>query len=332
MKRHFVLFASLIIGIFASPFLVGSHAIADNVLKLKGNIQIEGDLVRLGDLFENAGEFGDIAAFRAPEPGKSGILSTRRIGQAAQERGLRWTNPLQLRDIVVSRAGANVPLATIKNAIANKIAQRLKINPIGLQKTLDINMGKRAPSLIIPANAPANIEVLHFSYDEQSGVFRAVIAAPVGQKRIWRQTYKGRAVKTELVPVLVNAKKRGQIISATDLRMEKRTLRRLKPETLLEKASIIGQAARQSMRPGQAMRPRDLERPKLVTKNTPVFITYNMVGMRISIRARAITAGALNEGITVVNPKSKRQFQAIVTGPGRARVILNLPQTAALTN
>ncbi len=50
-----------------------------------------------------------------------------------------------------------------------------------------------------------------------------------------------------------------------------------------------------------------------------VNLIYEMPGMSLNMRARALEDGAVGQGIRLVNTSSNRTIDAIVTGPGAAR-------------
>ena len=50
-----------------------------------------------------------------------------------------------------------------------------------------------------------------------------------------------------------------------------------------------------------------------------VNLVYEMPGMSLNMRARALEDGAVGQGIRLVNTSSNRTIDAVVTGPGAAR-------------
>ena len=56
----------------------------DEMPRLKPVARVAHDVVRIGDLIENAGAVSDIAIFRAPDPGTTGTVSAERVLEAAR--------------------------------------------------------------------------------------------------------------------------------------------------------------------------------------------------------------------------------------------------------
>jgi flagella basal body P-ring formation protein FlgA len=84
--------------------------------------------------------------------------------------------------------------------------------------------------------------------------------------------------------------------------------------------SVVGQAARRALRPGQPLRQADVMRPELVQRNEPVIILYQVPGIVLTLRGKAIDAGAEGDVINVLNIQSKRTVQGVVTANGRVLV------------
>ena len=69
----------------------------------------------------------------------------------------------------------------------------------------------------------------------------------------------------------------------------------------------------------------DLMKPVAVQRNEPVTIVYEMPGILLSIRGKAVEAGAVGDIISVINMQSNRTVQATVIGPGRVTVAAATP-------
>jgi flagella basal body P-ring formation protein FlgA len=74
------------------------------------------------------------------------------------------------------------------------------------------------------------------------------------------------------------------------------------------------------------LRVADLAKPELVVKNETVTLHYEIPGIVITMRGKAVDSGAEGEVVGVLNINTKRVIQGIVTGPGRVTVLA--PNTA----
>ena len=57
-----------------SVMIFAGAALAANPLTLRSDAVVTGDVVRIGDLFDNAAEMADTPVAFAPEPGRSVVL------------------------------------------------------------------------------------------------------------------------------------------------------------------------------------------------------------------------------------------------------------------
>jgi flagellar basal body P-ring formation protein FlgA len=77
---------------------------------------------------------------------------------------------------------------------------------------------------------------------------------------------------------------------------------------------------------GTPLRNADLMKPEIVQKNDTVMLHYEVPGIVLTLRGKALESGAEGDMISVLNVNSKRTIQGIVTGPGR--VTVSAPNTA----
>lgn len=113
---------------------------------------------------------------------------------------------------------------------------------------------------------------------------------------------------------------RGEVLSINDLTTKTITLIRASDSLIRDARDAAGLEARRALRSGEMIRINDLKRPTLVAKGSTVTLVFEAPGMRLTSSGRAMTEGGDGDTIAVLNPASYRQIQAIVTGPGTARV------------
>ncbi len=298
-------------------------------LTLRSNISIVGDVVTLGDLFEHAGEVAKKAVFRSPRLGQKGILNSRRIALVARENGLNWLNPKYVQKIVIRREANTISL----EEISTRISEELKNNyPLRVSNSqLEISLSNKALPFIMRADAEAVFDVEKIRYDRRTGRFSAVISGPSGSANEKRVTYTGRATEIIEIPVLVQPLVRGQTFKARFLETRKFPARRVNGRVITQAADLIGMAARRSLRPNSPIRLNDVEKPRIVKKNTLVSVIYKVGTLTITFSGRALEDGAMGETISVLNSRSRRTIQTIITGLNSVTAQTNKPrQTASL--
>jgi len=298
-------------------------------LTLRSNISVVDDVVTLGDLFEHAGAVANKAVFRSPRLGQKGILNSRRIALVARENGLNWLNRNYRQKIVIHRAANTITLDEISSRIGEKIKDNYPLRVSNSQ--LEISLGNTAKPFVMRADAAAEFDVEKIRYDRRSGRFSAVISGPVGSASEKRVTYTGRATEVIEIPVLVQPLTRGQTFKTRFLETRKFPARRVNSKIITQAADLIGMAARRSLRPNSPIRLSDVEKPRIVKKNTLVSVVYKVGTLNITFRGRALEDGALGETISVLNSRSRRTIQTIITAPNTVTAQINkLRQTASL--
>src|SRR3954464_606529 len=99
MIRDVSLFACLIFS--ALPAAAQEQAARPT---LKAEAVVSNDIVRIGDLIENAGAVRDIPIFRAPDLGQSGAVPASRVVDAVRPHHILGLDTRGLAEIVVTRA------------------------------------------------------------------------------------------------------------------------------------------------------------------------------------------------------------------------------------
>ena len=74
------------------------------------------------------------------------------------------------------------------------------------------------------------------------------------------------------------------------------------------------------MQPGQLIRQTDLMKPEVVARNDNVTITYEVPGIVLTMRGKALETGAKGDIINVLNAASNKAIQATIAGPGHVVV------------
>lgn len=292
---------------------------------LREQIRVHGELVTLGDLFENAGPAATMAVFRSPDLGKQGVVSSDRLAEAARQHGLEWANPGEIDKVVVQRPSRLVTLDEIADMVARRAAR--ETNGDRESWTVELKHGSKPMHLDPRIGEPVAIK--HLILKERTGFFRATVGVDASERNAPDRVYIGRAFRTVAVPVPARPIKRGTIIRDADLEMTRLPVSRVPNGTLYEPGEILDLAAKQRLSAGRPLHSRDLEEPTLVKRNAFVTIVYRKPGLVLKSKGRALADAARGEEVGVVNVQSKRTLQARVTGAGTVSVSSASPQPAS---
>ena len=285
--------------------------------QIRGDIIVEKNLVTLGDLFENAGPNADVAVFRAPDLGNSGKVRASRVQAAANRHGLTWTNREQIETVEVTRASTQVADTAVISSITAAIRSRT-----GLAQSAELTVTLAANDLPyhLPSGDSGALEVVRLDYNPKTGYFRADLRSADGSRTSLRTAFRGQAIETVKIPVLIRNIARGSVIRADDIAYHSVPRRTVRADILQSGADIVGMAARRTLQAKQPIRTEDTEPPKLVRRNTAVIIVYQHSGMTLSVRGRAIADGALGEMVPVMNIRSNRIIEGVVSGHGKITI------------
>ena len=288
-------------------------AAADEAVILRADLSVEGDTIRLGDLFDISGDGADAVIARAPEPGRSLSLEPDYIRGRAAAAGYEWANPSGLLRVSVTRASQSLNAETISGAIEAELFARSG-------SPHEVRLGNSALVLHAPAGVAAGVDISSFTHDARSGLFSAEIRTHAGAEPT---TVSGRAWATVDVPVLARPLRAGDVITEADIDWSPQRADRLRADAVTDPDNIIGLAARRSLRPGEPLRGYDLERPTAIERGEIVTLVLSRGGMQLSVQARSLGDVAEGESGRFVNLQSNRTVEARAEGPGLARIALN---------
>jgi flagella basal body P-ring formation protein FlgA len=281
---------------------------------LKGEVTVNGDFVRLGDLIDNAGENASAPLFRAPELGASGTIQVYRVIEAARGQGLSTFDTHGLSEVVVLRATRTIALPELERAVAEAAARQYGF---GEAKDLAVNFDTYVRVLAIEPGGADAPRLAQFSFDPRSQRFEGNVEIP-GSAALRKKPVRvsGVIYETTEVVTLARAFARGETIRDNDIATERRP--KIEVADAIQKAdAVLGRAARRDLRAGQFLHPADLMKPELVGRGDPVTLVFESPGVKLTVQAKALEAGTQGDVVQVLNPQSKRIVQATVDGPGR---------------
>lgn len=293
---------------------------------LRPAVTIVGEIVRIGDLVENAGGVAHVAIFRAPDLGQTGRVAVERVIQQVLPYEVAGLDTRGLTEIVVTRASAAITPKDFEARIVQALAGRQRNTHAGnLTLTFD-----HEPNTV-HVEPGADLRVARMAFDPRSGRFDVLFERP-GTRNFIRLT--GTYAETFEAAVLSRPIAAGQVLRATDIAIVRRPKAEFAANIVTTAEQVVGLAPRRAMRPGEVLRQTDLSKPELVARNDNVTITFQVPGITLTMRGKALEGGAHGDTINVLNVQSKRSIQATVAGPGHVivaatRLVSVTPATTA---
>jgi flagellar basal body P-ring formation protein FlgA len=285
---------------------------------LKAETTVTNETIRLGDLLENAGEAAAIPVFHAPNLGASGTIQLHRVIEAARQNGLLYFDTRGLNEVLIVRAARTVTVADLEQAIVDAAVRHL-----GLSDAADVSVrfDRDVRALQVEPEATGAPRIVQFAYDSHSRRFDGVVEVSGSSAlRKYPVRLTGTLVETAEIVIVARNLARGEPLRESDVLVERRPRADVPADALTRLAAVVGQAARRALRAGQTIRPADLMKPDLVVRNDTVTIVFEVPGITLTARGKALASGADGETIEVLNPHSKRVLHATVSGPGTVTV------------
>jgi flagella basal body P-ring formation protein FlgA len=112
----------------------------------------------------------------------------------------------------------------------------------------------------------------------------------------------------------------GDMVQPQDLTFAKVASFAVPSDAPSDAARVIGKVARRPLRSGAAVSGQDVAAAQVIKRDDVVEIAYHDDGINLTLQGRAMSSASAGEPVSVMNPTSKKVFQAIAVGPDQAVV------------
>ena len=309
-----------------SPTILALTEDAISAPVLRATVTVASDVVRIGDVIDNAGVASQIAIYRAPDLGTTGTLPTSAVLNALRAHQVIGVNTKDIRQISVTRLARTLGSDDIELQVAVALEHR---NGLGDATNLSLTFDTDVRTIQLDASNNGNITPASARFDSRSGRFDVTleIANDKGDAPA-RLRFTGTAVETVEAAVLARDVDRNNVLRSSDVIVE----RRPKTEVGNDPASrdrAVGMQTRRQLRAGQALRSSDLAKPDLVQRDQNVTLIYESTGLYLTVRGKAIDGGTEGDVVSVLNLQSKRTVSGVVVGRGQVAVSVATPRIVA---
>ena len=162
---------------------------------LKPEAIVTGDIVRIGDLIENAGIVSSVPIFRAPDLGHTGTISADSVLEAVRSHALIGLDTDGIREIVVRRASRIIQATDVEDVVAQALSTRFDLGP---SKDIVVNLSRELKAVYVEPSAQGSPRIAHIDFDARSGRFDATLEIPASgsrsssRKTVWPRHTDGR--------------------------------------------------------------------------------------------------------------------------------------------
>jgi flagella basal body P-ring formation protein FlgA len=293
---------------------------------LRANVSVTGDIVRIGDVIDNAGAAASIAIYRAPDLGTTGSLPTAQVLTALRAHQVIGVDTRDIKEIAVTRLARSLEAKELEQAVAGALEHR---SGLGDAANLTLTFDRDVQDIRLDAANSGAMVPVATRVEPRSGRFDVTfeIASASGAAPT-KLRFTGTAIETLEVAVLTRNVDRGDLLRSADLVVERRPKAEIGGDAA-SREKAVGMQLRRPMRAAQALKAADLVKPDLVQRDQNITLIYQSAGLYLTSRGKALDNGTEGDTVNVLNPQSKRTITGVVTGRGQVTIEIATPRAIA---
>ena len=301
--------------------VVGTHAEA---AMLRTVTTLHAPIVRLSDLFDDAGTNADRVLGPGPGAGGRIVVEAAQLTAIARQFGVDWRPASSADRAVLDRPGRPLRRDDVLDAVRSALIAG------GASPDCDIELAGFTPPLVPDESEPRPV-VSDLDYDASAGRFGAMLSVVGKGMEPVHMRVTGRVDDTVDLPVATARLVTGSVLRTDDVHMARVHVGVLRGEVVHRVGDAIGMQVKRQIAAGQPLDVGALMRPALVQKGSTVQMVLDSPGIALTAQGQAMEAGAIGERIRLLNPVSHAIVEAEVIGPGRVRVTpTGLPETVSI--
>ncbi|MCK1387255.1 flagellar basal body P-ring formation chaperone FlgA [Bradyrhizobium sp. 21] len=284
---------------------------------LRASITVTSDVVRVGDLIDNAGSAALIPVYRSPDLGTTGALPVAQVLSVLRAKQVIGVMTGDIKEVQVTRLARTLVNKDLETAVASALERRFGL---GDAANITVTFDRGIADMRLDASNTGVLQPVATRYDARGGRFD--VAFEINNDNNPAPTklrFTGTAIETVEVAVLTRDIDRADLLKSSDVAVE----RRPKAEVTGEAASrdrTLGMQLRRPMRAGTPIRVADIVKPDFVQRDQSVTVIYQVPGIYLTTRGKAIESGAEGDTVSVLNLQTKRTLTGVVTARGQVTV------------
>lgn len=287
---------------------------ADN--DLTGKTLIDGSNVTVGDLFTNTGRHSSYILAPAPKVGEKLVLSKADLQRVAQTFALDWKAPADSLNVSLQRNAVAVDADKIASALADSDLKNEASSDATFQVT------SLSEPLVFQGLEEPEIKVVDAVLDDTTEKFVATVQIKRNGEVLQELNVKGNTTPMVKVAVLRHTAMPNTVLSQEDLTEISMPKSAVRSNIFYSMNELIGMSAKRTLAANQMISKNDITPPILVKRNELITVVYQNGLVRLSTKARALDNGSQGDMVTLENTTSKKPFQAKITGPQQAEVLI----------
>ncbi len=325
MLRPLLLAGLFIAGLLfaATAARAGDETIAPPLLR--ANVSVSSDVVRIGDVVDNAGSLSQVPIYRAPDLGTTGSLSVAQVVNVLRAQGVIGVETKEIKQVMVTRLARTVEAKAIETAVAQALEHR---GGLGDAANINLTFDRDVADLRLDASNTGAMLATSARYEPRNGRFDVSFQIANDNGNPTQLRFTGSAIETVEVAVLTRSVERSDILKSADVIVERRPRAEVGSDAAA-RGQAVGMQMRRSIRAGQPLHSADLAKPDLVQRDQAVSIIFQTAGLYLTTRGKALDNGTEGDVVSVLNIQSKRTVTGTVTGRGQVTIQVATPQPAS---
>ena len=323
--RALLLAAALLAATSVTAFAQDSEEVIA-VPVLRAAVTVESDVVRIGDVIDNAGTSAQIAIYRAPDLGTTGSLPTAQVIAALQAHQVIGVDTKNIKAVSVTRLSRAFEGKEIEAAVAHALEHR---NGLGEADNLSLTFDRDIADIRLEASNTGGLQPTSIRFEPRNGRFDVSFEisnennTPAAKLR-----FTGIAIETVEAAVLTRNVERSDVLKSSDVVTERRPKAEVGGDAAV-RSRALGMQMRRQLRAGQAIKVADLVKPDLVQRDDNVTLIFESTGLYLTVRGKAMEAGTEGDVVNVLNLQSKHTVSGVVIGHGQVAISVATPRLPA---
>jgi flagellar basal body P-ring formation protein FlgA len=290
---------------------------------LRASITVTSDVVRIGDVIDNAGSAAQIAIYRAPDLGTTGSLPTAQVLAALQAHQVIGVDTKDIKAVTVTRLSRTLERRDVELQVAHALEHR---GGLGDAANLSLTFDRDVGDLQLEVTSTGALQPTSVKSDPRSGRFD--VSFEVGDDAGTAPTklrFTGTAIETVAAAIVTRDVERNEVLKSSDIVVERRPKAAVGNDVAIRDRAV-GMQMRKQVRAGQPLRVADLAKPDLVQRDQDVTLIFESAGLYLTIRGKALEGGTEGDVVNVLNLQSKRTVSGVVIGRGQVAVAVASPR------
>jgi flagella basal body P-ring formation protein FlgA len=329
MTMRSLLLAAALLAASAATALAQSSEDVIATPALRASVTVSSDVVRIGDILDNAGTAALIAIYRAPDLGTTGSLPTEKVLATLQAHQVIGVDTKDIKTISVTRLSRPLPAREIELQVGRALEHR---SGLGDAANISLTFDRDVRDIQLEASNTGTLQPASTRYDPRSGRFD--ISFEISNEAGATATtlrFTGTAIETVEAAVLTRDVERSEVLKSSDVIAQRRPRAEVGSDAAARRLAV-GMQMRKQLHAGQALRVSDLAKPDLVQRDDNVILIYESTGLYLTIRGKAMEGGTEGDVVNVLNLQSKRTVSGVVIGRGQVAITIATPRLPPATD